>query len=246
LSVYNIEGLRGLYAGSTPALLVNCAENSVLFGMRTSTTAITAALLKQDKNNVSNFGQAIAGSAAAFFSSIVVCPTEMIKARMQSAQELQRTGKFNFSGKVTIFSTSKQILSEGYTAPFRGLVGTWGREMPGYFVLFYAYAKNRELISHYTRMNETLNAALSGGLAGGAYWLAMMPIDVIKTRQQVLSIGSKDAIKFTDCIKDIYKTSGGRGFYAGLLPMIIRTIPANGTMFALIEASDPLINRLIS
>lgn len=71
-----------------------------------------AALLKQDKNNVSNFGQAIAGSAAAFFSSIVVCPTEMIKARMQSAEELQRTGKFKFSGKITIFSTSKQILSE--------------------------------------------------------------------------------------------------------------------------------------
>ena len=84
-------------------------------------------------------------------------------------------------------------------------MGTWGREMPGYFVLFYAYAKNRELISNYTRMNETLNAALSGGLAGGAYWLAMMPIDVIKTRQQVLSIGSKDAIKFADCIKDIYR-----------------------------------------
>ena len=71
-----------------------------------------ATVLKQDKSNLSNFGQAVAGSAAAFFSSIVVCPTEMVKARMQSAQELSKTGKFNFSGKVTILSTSRQILSE--------------------------------------------------------------------------------------------------------------------------------------
>ena len=77
--------------------------------------------------------------------------------------------------------------------------------MPGYFVLFYTYAKHREFISNYTNMSETLNAALSGGIAGGAYWIPMMPIDVVKTRQQVLSIGSKDSIKFADCVRDIYR-----------------------------------------
>lgn len=41
LTVYKAEGLRGLYVGSMSALMVNCAENSVLFGMRTSTTAFT-------------------------------------------------------------------------------------------------------------------------------------------------------------------------------------------------------------
>ena len=31
-SIYKLEGLRGLYAGSMSAVMVNVAENSVLFG----------------------------------------------------------------------------------------------------------------------------------------------------------------------------------------------------------------------
>ena len=60
---------------------------------------------------MSEFDHALAGSSAAFFSSIVVCPTELVKNRMQAASELSQTGKF-VSGKVTIASTSKQILKE--------------------------------------------------------------------------------------------------------------------------------------
>lgn len=77
--------------------------------------------------------------------------------------------------------------------------------MPGYLVLFYAYAKCQGIISEHTKLNPTLNAALSGGIAGGAYWTAMVPVDVVKSRQQVLSIGSKVPIKFMDCVRDIYR-----------------------------------------
>ena len=85
------------------------------------------------------------------------------------------------------------------------MVGTWGREMPGYLVLFYAYAKVQKLLSRHTNLGSGSNAALSGGIAGGAYWLAMLPVDTIKSRQQVLSIGSKSSIKFLTCVKDVYR-----------------------------------------
>ena len=93
---------------------------------------------------------------------------------MQAATELSRSGEFSkfTQSKPTIRSTVRQVLSEveikvirlncslfiqGYTAPFRGMVSTWGREMPGYFVLFYSY----EICQTYFH-----NAALSGGIAG--------------------------------------------------------------------------------
>ena len=69
-------------------------------------------MLKHDKNNLTDFEHALAGSAAAFFSSIVVCPTEMIKNRMQATSELASTGKFHYTEKITVTSTTKQILSE--------------------------------------------------------------------------------------------------------------------------------------
>ena len=37
--------------------------------------------------------RACAGSLASIFSSLVVCPTELIKCRMQAMAELQASGK---------------------------------------------------------------------------------------------------------------------------------------------------------
>jgi len=158
---------------------------------------------------------------------------------MQAATELSRSGEFSrfTEAKPTIRSTIKQILSEGYTAPFRGMTSTWGREMPGYFVLFYSY----EICQ-----NHFQNAALSGGIAGIGYWVTMQPVDVIKSRQQVLSIGSKVPIKFITCAKSVVQTGGFRGLYAGLTPMLLRSIPANGVLFGLVDYTEPHIKQILT
>ena len=44
----------------------------------------------------------------------------------------------------------------------------------------------------------------------------MLPIDAVKSRQQVLSIGSKDSISFMTSARGLYQLAGVRGFYAGL------------------------------
>jgi len=89
---------------------VNVAENSVLFGARSLTIGITQSIFKTE--NLSDFEMALAGSGAAFFSSIAVCPTELIKTRMQAATELRDTGTFVNKEKVTIRSTFRQVLNE--------------------------------------------------------------------------------------------------------------------------------------
>ena len=73
----------------------------------------------------------------------------------------------------------------------------------------------------------------------------MLPIDVIKSRQQVLSIGSKVPIRFGSCAKDLYRMAGFKGFYAGLLPMLLRTIPANGALFGLVEYTEPRLRNVL-
>ena len=48
-----------------------------------------------------------------------------------------------------------------------------------------------------------------------------MPIDAVKSRQQVLSIGSKDSISFFECARGLHQAAGVRGFYAGLRKLAI-------------------------
>ena len=66
---------------------------------------------------------ALAGSGAAFFSSIAVCPTELIKTRMQAATELRDTGTFVNKEKVTIRSTFRQVLNEVSAIDINRFVG---------------------------------------------------------------------------------------------------------------------------
>ena len=40
--------------------------------------------------------------------------------------------------------------------------------------------------------------------------------------------------------------SGFRGFYAGLGPMMLRTIPANGALFGLVDYTAPIIEKIFA
>ncbi len=79
------EGIvRGFYAGTVPSLAANVAENSVLFagyGICQKLVGRTVGISDVDKLSV--FHNGMAGFCAAFFSSLVLCPTELIKCRLQ-------------------------------------------------------------------------------------------------------------------------------------------------------------------
>lgn len=96
------EGIRkGLYAGTLPALLANVAENSVLFCAYGFCQKIVQFTTKKDSCNT--LENATAGFLAAFFSSFTLCPTELIKCKLQALRE---TGK----GSIGAFELTRNIL----------------------------------------------------------------------------------------------------------------------------------------
>lgn len=80
---------RGLYAGTLPAVAANVAENSVLFcGYGICQNLVTAV---QGKENATTLDKALAGFCAAFFSSFTLCPTELIKCKLQALRETSQS-----------------------------------------------------------------------------------------------------------------------------------------------------------
>jgi len=80
---------RGLYAGTVPALAANIAENAILFmsyGM--CQRAICVLSNKKDIYELNSLQNAVSGSLAAFFASIALCPTELVKCKLQAAREV--------------------------------------------------------------------------------------------------------------------------------------------------------------
>ncbi|XP_077578317.1 solute carrier family 25 member 15a isoform X2 [Stigmatopora nigra] len=87
-------GLRGLYKGTAPALLANIGENSVLFlGYGFCQDAIRRLAHVDAGRELSDVQKATAGSLASFFSSLVLCPTELVKCRLQAMLEMEASGK---------------------------------------------------------------------------------------------------------------------------------------------------------
>ncbi|KAL7837914.1 hypothetical protein AOLI_G00263180 [Acnodon oligacanthus] len=245
LSIYRKVGLRGLYQGITPALMANIAENSVLFmsyGFCQEVVSFTCSLEKGAA--LSDVQKACAGSVASVFSSLVLCPTELVKCRLQTMHEMAASGRIATTQN-SMWSVVKSIAqNEGPTGFFQGLTPTIAREVPGYFCFFGAYELCRTSFADYLHCSkDDIGVApimFSGGLGGACLWLVVFPMDCVKSRIQVMSMTVKQA-GFFKTFMHIFRTEGFRALYSGLTPTMIRTFPANGALFLGYEASRKLM-----
>lgn len=149
---YKQDGIRGLYAGTLPAMIANIAENSVLFMFygicQKGVMNIAKKKSVADLHPVEN---AISGSGAAFFCSFTLCPTELVKCRLQAMREMATVGKLEGGMerlKIGPWGLTREILHhEGIPGMFKGLTSTMAREMPGYFFFFGGYEVSRHYLT---------------------------------------------------------------------------------------------------
>ncbi|RXN25471.1 mitochondrial ornithine transporter 1-like protein [Labeo rohita] len=94
VSVYKQVGLRGLYQGTTPALIANIAENAVLFMSYGFCQNVVRFVSGLDRGTeLSDVQKACSGSVASIFSSLALCPTELVKCQLQAMHEMEASGK---------------------------------------------------------------------------------------------------------------------------------------------------------
>nr|AKN21600.1 slc25a-32 [Schmidtea mediterranea] len=84
---------RGLYAGTVPALVANVAENSVLFCALPPCKNLVSFILNKPVKELNPIQSGCAGGIAAIFSSLTLCPTELVKCKQQAMREMIEAGK---------------------------------------------------------------------------------------------------------------------------------------------------------
>ncbi|VDN53808.1 unnamed protein product [Dracunculus medinensis] len=180
---------------------------------------------------------ALAGSLASVFAAFVLCPTELIKCKLQAQREV------NPDVHSSSFSVFRDLYRDrGFCAFFVGLGPTLMREMPGYFFFFGAYEISRYYFTSPGMKKDDiglLRTAVSGAIGGMALWTSIFPADVIKSRMQVSGGGN-----FQSTFMDIIKNNGFRGLYKGLAATLLRTCLASGCLFIAYEESKKLLRDL--
>nr|XP_023996709.1 mitochondrial ornithine transporter 1-like [Salvelinus alpinus] len=202
-------GLRGLYQGATPALIANIAENAVLFMSYGFCQDVLRRITGMDQAvELSDLQKACSGSLASIFSSLALCPTELVKCRLQAMHEMEASGKIPSGQKSSVWSVVRTVLrKDGPLGFYQGLTTTVVREVPGYFCFFGAYELCR------TTFAQHLSTDKDG--IGTTKVLYTEPVFLYIS---VLPIGVAP-------------------LYSGLTPTMIRTFPANGALFLAYELS---------
>lgn len=95
------EGVvRGLYAGTVPSLAAQVSENAVLFMAYGLCQRGVMTLCNQSSvSELSILQNATSGCFAAFFSSFVLCPTELVKCKLQAMKEMKVSGRIVAQGE---------------------------------------------------------------------------------------------------------------------------------------------------
>ncbi|CAM9599834.1 unnamed protein product [Lampetra planeri] len=245
---YRTEGMRGLYRGSVPALIANIGENAMLFLCYGFCQRLVAKLSHlQEGSRLSNMQMATAGSLAAGFTAIVICPLELVKCRMQAMREMHAAGKTMFSmADCTAVAVTRNVLRvDGLLGLYNGLSSTWLRDMPGYFCFFWGNEVCKTLFTPPGKTKDDLGALpllVSGGMAGVFLWVVVYPLDSVKSRIQVMSMSSRQP-GFLAATASIIRTDGIMALYSGFTPTIIRAFPANAALFLAYEFTRSSLMR---
>ncbi|KAK7489872.1 hypothetical protein BaRGS_00018894 [Batillaria attramentaria] len=246
LQTFRQDGIaRGLYAGTVPSLAANVSENAVLFcfyGMCQKVVALATGT--QSVETLNPLQNAISGGMAAFFSSFTLCPTELVKCRLQAMREMATRGQLEGGLerlKIGPFGLTREILkSEGIRGLYKGLTSTFMREMPGYFVFFGGYEISRHLLTPAGKKKDEIGAfktVVCGGVGGVSLWVAIFPADVCKSRIQVQAVEGQKAPTFLATLISIFRNEGIGALYKGLGPTVVRTFPATGALFLAYETT---------
>lgn len=76
----------------------------------------------------------------------------------------------------------------------------------------------------------------AGGLAGMASWMAIFPVDLVKSRVPKDALSPSPAYKgLLDCASRIIKENGVRALYNGLQPTLVRAFPIHAVNFLVYE-----------
>ncbi|KAF1582801.1 UNVERIFIED_CONTAM: Mitochondrial ornithine transporter 2, partial [Eudyptes pachyrhynchus] len=175
-----------------------------------------------------------------------LCPTELVKCRLQTMYEMKMSGKIAQSYN-TIWSMVKSIfMKDGPLGFYRGLSTTLAQEIPGYFFYFGGYEISRSFFASGGSKDELgpVPLMLSGGFAGICLWLIIFPVDCIKSRIQVLSMFGKPA-GLIETFISVVRNEGISALYSGLKATLIRAIPSNAALFLVYEYSRKMMMNMV-
>ncbi|CEG40762.1 mitochondrial carrier family [Plasmopara halstedii] len=227
--VFQTEGLRGLYTGLSPAMVV-AVPSTVLYYISYDVLLHEG---RQRFPKLEGFVPLMAGTAARVVAASITSPMELIRTRMQSA-----------SAGCTISAALKQaVRSGGYMSLLNGLGATLARDVPFSAIYWTSYENlQRKLSTVDNVLSRSQKAFVCGAVSGSLAATVTTPFDVVKTLQQVSMTTKGPKQSGIMILKKVIDGKGVSAAFTGLSARLARVAPSCAIMISCYEFGKEKLN----
>lgn len=230
------EGVKSLWSGLSPTLVLALPTTVLYFvayeQFRLGLKEFNIQKMGANRDQLPFWIPMAAGSAARVLAVTCVNPLELIRTKMQSQ-------KLSFLEVGTAFRI--MLREEGILGLWKGLFPTILRDVPFSAIYWTSYetCKRTSGVTDPTFGFSFVSGAISGSIAA----LVTVPFDVVKTHQQIefgekVLYSDKPAVKAPgtfETLAKIFKSSGIKGLFVGIVPRLIKVAPACAIMISSFE-----------
>ncbi|EGG20866.1 mitochondrial substrate carrier family protein [Cavenderia fasciculata] len=218
--ILRVEGVKGLYQGVTPTAIGNAVNWGVYFTIYRYTNHWFS---QQFPDRHATLGHSISAIHAGIITTAVVNPFWVLKIRLATSDK--------YKGMVDAFQSI--LKNEGVGGFWKGVGPSFIGVSEG-LVQFVTYEKLLEAARHNNGGNPLSISAylVSGGLARLTAGLITYPYLLLRSKLQVDNCQYKS---IGDACKMIYRDEGIHGFYKGIGPNLIRSVPPAAMMLYIVE-----------
>uniref|UniRef100_A0A8D8YPH9 Solute carrier family 25 member 38 n=1 Tax=Cacopsylla melanoneura TaxID=428564 RepID=A0A8D8YPH9_9HEMI len=165
----------------------------------------------------------ISGSVSGTLSTFLLQPLDVIKTRLQSQCDGNKSSQGKRIGVVKI--TKNIIMEEKLTTLWRGLTPTLWRTVPGVSLYFSGV---HLLTASSEGSPGFLQAASAGFVSRACVAFLLAPFTVVKTRYESTSF-HYDSLR--QALSHIFRTEGLKGLWSGTNATVVRDAPYSGLYF---------------
>lgn len=141
------------------------------------------------------------------------------------------------------------LSTSGFRGPFQGLGPTIVRNAPANAIYLGSFEViKRRAAEYYGCETKDLSAPIvlgAGGFGGILYWLAIYPVDVVKSAMMTDSINPSQRAypNMLSAARKLWSEGGLSRFYRGFSPCLMRAAPANATMLFTVDKMQQLLKN---
>jgi solute carrier family 25 ornithine transporter 2/15 len=179
MTTFREEGLRALWKGSVPALVGAVSENAVAFSVNQQLKRIIADMDGYGFGGEGGGGGGGGGGAAetaeeslivpfltggftGIFTSAALCPSDVIKCKVQVSRAMLKTGETAMDAKEMLAHVLKQ---QGVKGLFVGLGAQFARDIPFYAFFFGTYELSLRTLKTHTTVPQEAAYLVAGTCA---------------------------------------------------------------------------------